>query len=73
MTTQVNADWVPPRSAMIRGRTVQTTLVARMETNIPSRMPERASSTWRWVIATAGWAAAAALSFGRREDTVVMR
>ena len=50
MTTQVKADWVPPRSAMIRGSEEETTLVARIETNIPSRMPDSASSTSRWVI-----------------------
>ena len=50
VTTQVNADWVPSRSEMIRGSDEETTLVARIETNIPSRMPERDSSTSRWVI-----------------------
>ena len=50
VTTQVNADWVPPRSEMMRGSDEDTTLVARIETNIPSRMPDSASSTSRWVI-----------------------
>ena len=50
VTTQVKADWVPPRSEMIRGSDEDTTLVARIETNIPSRMPDRASRTSRWVI-----------------------
>ena len=50
VTTQVKADWVPSRSEMIRGSDEETTLVARIETNIPSRMPERASRTSRWVI-----------------------
>ncbi len=35
---------------MIRGSEEETTLVARIETNIPSRMPESASRTSRWVI-----------------------
>ena len=50
VTTQVNADCVPSRSEMIRGSEEDTTLVARIETNIPSRMPDRASRTSRWVI-----------------------
>ena len=50
VTTQVKADCVPSRSEMIRGSDEDTTLVARIETNIPSRMPESASRTSRWVI-----------------------
>ena len=34
VTTQVNAVWVPPRSPMIRGSALETTVVASIETNI---------------------------------------
>ena len=50
VTTQVNADWLPSRSWMITGSEVETTVEASIETNMPSRRPERASSTWRCVI-----------------------
>src|SRR5438128_7396711 len=50
VTTQVYADWPPPRSEMIRGSEVDTTVLARMVTNRPSSRPDMASSTWRWVM-----------------------
>lgn len=50
VTTQVKAVCVPLRSARITGSDDDTTEVARIDTNMPRRIPERASSTWRWVI-----------------------
>ena len=47
MTTHVYAVWSPCSSEMIRGIEVDTTVPARIETNIPSSSPERDSSTWR--------------------------
>ncbi len=50
VTTQVNALWSPSRSAMISGSEVPTTVDASIDTNMPSRRPERAASTWRCVM-----------------------
>ena len=47
VTTQVKAAWSPPRSWMMTGSEVETTVAARIETNMPSSRPERASSTLR--------------------------
>ncbi|MGH1526976.1 hypothetical protein ACRAWC_24935 [Leifsonia sp. L25] len=52
---------------MIRGIDVETTVPARIETNIPSRSPERDSSTWRWDIA------AGASSLVRVVDIEILR
>ena len=54
VTTQVNAVWLPPSSEMMRGREVETTVPARIETNIPSSSPDRDSSTCRCDMAEAG-------------------
>ena len=50
VTTHVNAAWSPPRSWMMTGSEVETTVEASIETNMPRSRPERASSTWRCVI-----------------------
>src|SRR3954462_5623306 len=50
VTTQAYDDWLPPRSLMIRGSAVETTVLDRMATNMPSISPDIASSTWRWVM-----------------------
>ncbi len=50
MTTQVYEDWLPFRSAMILGRALETTVEARMATNIPAIRPDMAWSIWRRVI-----------------------
>ena len=47
VTTQVKAAWSPPMSWMITGSDVETTVAARIETNMPSRSPERDCSTFR--------------------------
>jgi len=39
----------------------ETTVEASIDTNMPSRRPESASSTWRWLIA--GFSATALFSF----------
>ena len=79
VTTQVYADWLPPRSATITGSAVPTTVVDRMVVSRPSRRPDRASSTWRWLMARAGDALASgggvlpASPCVLRCETVVMR
>ena len=45
--TQVKAVWSPPRSWMMTGSDVETTVDASIDTNMPSRRPERAWSTSR--------------------------
>ena len=47
VTTHVKAAWSPPMSWMMTGSEVETTVAARIETNIPSRSPDSASSTLR--------------------------
>ncbi|GAB6915814.1 hypothetical protein JCM13580A_56160 [Streptomyces drozdowiczii] len=54
MTTHVYEDWVPCRSAMIRGRALETTVEARMATNMPAIRPDMAWSIWRRVMPDAG-------------------
>jgi hypothetical protein len=44
VTTQVYEDWLAPRSAMIRGRALATTVPARMATNMPAIRPDIAWS-----------------------------
>ncbi len=44
VTTQVYEDWVPFRSAMIRGSALETTVEARMATNMPAIRPDMAWS-----------------------------
>ncbi len=50
VTTQVKDDWPPPRSLMMRGSDVETTVLERIATSIPSSSPERAVTTSRWLI-----------------------
>src|SRR3954451_12112432 len=50
VTTHVYEDWLPPRSLMMRGSAVETTVLDRIATNMPSISPDIASSTWRWVM-----------------------
>ena len=47
VTTHVKAAWSPPMSWMMTGSEVETTVAARIETNMPSRRPDSASSTLR--------------------------
>ena len=47
VTTQVKAAWSPPRSWMMTGSDVETTVEASIETNMPSSRPDSASSTLR--------------------------
>ena len=50
VTTHVYEDWLPPRSPMIDGSAVLTTVLERIATNIASRRPDSASSTSRWLM-----------------------
>ena len=50
VTTHVKAVWSPPRSWMMTGSDVETTVEASIDTNMPSRRPERAVSTSRCVM-----------------------
>src|SRR4051812_1253677 len=52
VTTQVYDDSLPPRSPMIRGSDVDTTVLDKIATSMPSRRPDMASSTSRCVIVT---------------------
>ncbi len=54
VTTQVKAVWSPPRSWMMTGSDVETTVEASIDTNMPRRRPESAGehalacrSRWR--------------------------
>ena len=49
------------------GSEVETTVEASIDTNMPRRRPERASSTWRWFILGASRASA------EGEDMVILR
>ena len=48
--TQVYADSPPPRSPMIVGSALVTTVEDSIATNMPISRPDSASSTWRCVI-----------------------
>src|SRR5213596_951302 len=50
VTIQVYDDWLPPRSDTITGSAVDTTVLDRMVTNMPSSSPDMASRTWRWLM-----------------------
>jgi hypothetical protein len=47
VTTHVKAVWSPPRSWMMTGSEVETTVDASIDTNMPRRRPESAGSTPR--------------------------
>src|SRR4051794_33661057 len=61
VTTQVYAVWSPLRSAMMIGSDVDTTVPARIDTNMPMRRPDIAWSTSRW------WRFASSASVGSLE------
>ncbi len=63
VTTHVKADWSPSRSEMMSGSDVPTTVEASIDTNMPSRRPERAVSTSRCVMPLSESAGAAASGF----------
>ncbi|GAA2884953.1 hypothetical protein GCM10010455_03740 [Microbacterium esteraromaticum] len=47
MITQVYCAWVPPRSAMMTGSEVETTVPESTATNMPTMRPEMAVKTSR--------------------------
>ena len=75
VTTHVKADWSPLRSEMMSGSDVLTTVEASIDTNMPSRRPDRAVSTSRCVMPLSESAAGAATSvfLGARVRVAVTR
>ena len=59
VTTQVYEVWSPAKSEMITGSEVDTTVPARIETNMPMSRPVSDCITWRWVMPESDSAGAA--------------